>query len=363
MLWCYFSLVSKLIHPESAPAYNGIITAMKPMPNFLFIGGMREDYCITADRRVISGQLGGNAVYSAVGARIWTDNVAILSRIGIDYPSNWLHELQQVGIDVSAIKILAEPQQSITFYAYASLEQRIDTNPMKHFAEIDEPMPKKLIGYKNSTPGQDSRTELIPLSIRPGDLELLNKPCLAAHLAPAEFLTHSTVPYALRKQQVETLTLDPSVRYMTPDFKLDLPKLMQGIDAFLPSEMEARSFFAPTSPDIWRMADQFADMGCRYVVIKLGAKGQALLDATHEKRWEIPAYPAKVRDVTGAGDSFCGGFLVGLVQTGDPLEATLWGNISASLTVEGTGALYALDRTPGLAHARLKSLRTTVKRK
>ncbi|MGD2162474.1 MAG: hypothetical protein PVG04_05240, partial [Anaerolineales bacterium] len=104
------------------------------MPNFLFIGGMREDYCITADRRVISGQLGGNAVYSAVGARIWTDNVAILSRIGIDYPSNWLHEVQQVGIDVSAIKILAEPQQSITFYAYASLEQRIDTNPMKHFA-------------------------------------------------------------------------------------------------------------------------------------------------------------------------------------------------------------------------------------
>jgi ribokinase len=50
-----------------------------------------------------------------------------------------------------------------------------------------------------------------------------------------------------------------------------------------------------------------------------------------------------VVDVTGAGDSFGGGFAVGLRQTGDPLRAVLMGTVSASFVVEGWGALYGLD--------------------
>jgi ribokinase len=75
----------------------------------------------------------------------------------------------------------------------------------------------------------------------------------------------------------------------------------------------------------------------------------------------VPAYPAKVRDVTGAGDAYCGGFLAGLVQTHAPLEAALRGTVSASLVIEGVGAMYALDSTPGLAEARLQSLRDLVR--
>jgi ribokinase len=69
-----------------------------------------------------------------------------------------------------------------------------------------------------------------------------------------------------------------------------------------------------------------------------------------------------VRDVTGAGDAYCGGFMVGLSETGDPVEAALRGAISASITVEGIGATYALGTTPGLAEARLRSLRDSVRR-
>jgi ribokinase len=69
-----------------------------------------------------------------------------------------------------------------------------------------------------------------------------------------------------------------------------------------------------------------------------------------------------VRDVTGAGDSFCGGFVVGLSQTGDLVESALMGSVSASLTIEGSGALYALGAAPGLKEARLEYLRGGVKR-
>jgi ribokinase len=335
---------------------------MKTVSKFLFIGGLREDYCITPDQRVITGSLGGNAVYSAVGARIWTDSVGIVSRVGNNFPQRWLEQLENAGISTRWVKVLGDHHPSITFYAYLSPEERVDTNPIAHFARIGEPMPKELVGYTNSTAGQASRSEFFALSVRPSDLKESAQSALGAHLAPAEFLTHSTIPYTLKSAGVRVLTLDPSIRYMNPDFKLDLPKLIHGIDAFMPSEMEARRFFAPNPPGIWEMAKRFGEMGCRFVVIKLGARGQIVLDSSTDKRWEIPAYPTSIRDVTGAGDSYCGGFLIGLAETGDPVEAALWGTISASLTVEGTGALYALERTPGLARARLKTLRANTRR-
>jgi ribokinase len=81
-----------------------------------------------------------------------------------------------------------------------------------------------------------------------------------------------------------------------------------------------------------------------------------LYDATTKKRWEIPAYASRLEDLTGAGDSFCGGFLAGYQKTLDPLRAALYGNISASLTIEGSGAFHALQALPGLAQARLDAL-------
>jgi hypothetical protein len=53
---------------------------------------------------------------------------------------------------------------------------------------------------------------------------------------------------------------------------------------------------------------------------------------------------------------------VGLHRTGDPLEAALMGCVSASLVIEGTGALFALDALPDLPQARLQWLRQSVGR-
>jgi sugar/nucleoside kinase (ribokinase family) len=52
----------------------------------------------------------------------------------------------------------------------------------------------------------------------------------------------------------------------------------------------------------------------------------------------VPAVSPRCVDPTGAGDAFCGGFLTGLIETGDPVEAALRGAVSASFAVEGCGA-------------------------
>jgi len=328
---------------------------------YIFVGGMREDYFITHDGRVYLDILGGNAIYSAVGARLWSDSVGIVSRIGSNYPAQWIESLQDAGFDTQGIVQLPQPQDTRTFYAYTSEETRVDTNPAAHFLRVGQPLPKKLLDYRSSTEGQDDRKEFDPLAIRPDDLLASIKNARAVHLSPAHYLSHTTIPLRLREWNVPLVTIDPSTRYMDPTFRTEVAVIIRDLNAFLPSLMEASAFFRPAEPSIWEMAEAFGEMGCRIVVIKCGAEGQYVWDQVSRQRRHIPAYPVKIIDVTGAGDSYCGGFLVGLAETGDPVEAALHGAISSSITVEGIGPFYALDTLPGLTKARLDSLRPSVR--
>lgn len=330
-------------------------------PKYLFLGGIREDYCITHTGRAISGTLGGNAVYSAVGARIWSDSVGILGRIGSNFDRLKLERIEQAGIDISKVNMLDQPLSTVTFYAYLSPEDRVDVNPALHYRQINKPMPKALLGYRSSTDGQGDRHHISPLTIRPSDVPQSLHNLQAVHLAPADYLSHVTIPPCFQCNHIHWISIDPSIRYMSPDFKSDLPSLLQGIDIFLPSELEARGFFSQRIRDTWEIAEAFSEMGPRFVVIKQGKRGQALWDRDSKRRWLIPAYPSKIRDVTGAGDAYCGGFLVGLNETQDPVEASLRGSVSSSLVVEGSGALHALGATPGLTQARLFALRSRLR--
>ncbi len=324
---------------------------------YLIIGGLREDYCITHDGQARSGVLGGNAVYAATGAALWSDSVGLLGRVGSNFPSMWLGEIAASGLDTSGVKVLPDSQDTRTFYAYLSLEERVDTNPNLHYQRAGLPIPKPLIDYVSSTEGQRSKDRFGPLALRPKDLPDSSGEAVATHLAPGDYLTHSIVPARLRELGVGMVTVDPSTRYMEPEFRKELPDLLKGLAAFLPSEAEATSYFQPRPPDLWEMAESLAEMGCPIIGIKRGGAGVYLWDKVNHRRLHIPAYPSRVVDVTGAGDAFCGGFLVGLSETKDVLEAGLRGSVSASLAIEGAGALYAMGAAPGLAQARLDALR------
>ncbi|MFQ5923045.1 MAG: carbohydrate kinase family protein [Anaerolineales bacterium] len=324
---------------------------------YLIIGGLREDYCITHGGQARSGVLGGNAAYAAGGAALWSESVGLVGRVGSNFPSKWLEEIARAGLDISGITVLPDPQDTRTFYAYLSLEDRVDTSPNLHYQRAGLPLPKALVGYVSSTEGQWSKDRFGPLAIRPEDLPDFAGTTVAAHLAPGDYLTHSIVPARLRELGISSVTVDPSVRYMEPDFRRELPGLLKGLAAFLPSESEIRSYFQPRPPDLWEMAEGLSELGCPIVGIKRGGAGLYLWDQENRQRWHIPAYPARVVDVTGAGDAFCGGFVVGLSETEDVLEAGLRGSVSASLAIEGVGALYAIGAAPGLPQARLEALR------
>jgi cytidine kinase len=333
-----------------------------PSLTYILAGQLCRDFVLFPDGKALLDIPGGNLIYTGVGLAVWQPEVmpGLVARVGEDYPRAWLERLAKLGFDIRGIRILPEALDVRSFYVYADRARRLSEDPVAHFGRIGKPVPKELLNYRIKQAGFDSRTRLGTTSLRQADIPVDYLNASAVHLCPVDYLTHTLLPAVLRQAGVTTVTLDPSAGSMTPTFWDDIPAMLTGLTAFLPSEKEMRSLFHGRSSDLWEMAEAVGAYGCEFVVIKRGESGQYLYDSTTKAHWEISAYPSRLADPTGAGDAFCGGFLYGYRKTYDPLQAVLYGSISASLVVEGSGPYYALDAVPGLAQARLEALRETV---
>ncbi|NJD60005.1 MAG: carbohydrate kinase family protein [Anaerolineae bacterium] len=337
---------------------------MAPSVKYILAGQLRRDFALIPNGKALIDILGGNVIYAAAGFGVWepASLAGVVARVGEDFPSDWLEDIRKRGFDTRGIHVLPEAIDLRSFYVYGIGYTRLNEDPAAHFTRLQQPFPKALLNYSRPGTSYDSRTRLMQTSLRQSDIPPDFLDATAAHLCPIDFLTHMLLPAVLRQNGFTTVTLDPSAGTMSPTFWDDVPALVTGLTAFLPNEDEMRKLFHGRSTDLWQMMEAIAGYGCEIVVVKRGESGQYLYDRATNARWEVPAYPARVTDPTGAGDAYCGGFLAGYRQTYEPLQAALYGNISASLTVEGSGAFYALDALPGLAHGRLEALKAGIRK-
>ena len=132
--------------------------------------------------------------------------------------------------------------------------------------------------------------------------------------------------------------------------KLDaLKRLLRRVDVFVLNESEAKDLAEESNPI--RAARKILEMGPTRVVVKLGEYGAMLLG--DGEIFRLPAFPVEsVCDPTGAGDSFAGGLVGYLAQTGDlSLEGMhrglLTGAVAASFAVErfSVDRLAEIDRS------------------
>ncbi len=334
-----------------------------PPPQDIFVGQLRREYFISTDNKPVLDVPGGNALYAAVGHKLWEPDrqPGLLAQVGEDYPQSWLNDFTQRHINTEGVTILPGAVDVRSFYTYLDKSTRVEDDPIPHFIRLGLPFPKALLGYEKKGHELDSRTKTGPATLRQKDIPKKYLMATAAHLCPVDYLTHNLLPAVFRQAGFTTITLDPASGYMDANFWADIPALVTGLTAFIPAEKDLRRLFRGHSADLWEMAAELAHYGCEMIVIKRGERGQLLYDAGGDKRWEIPAYPARLHNPTGAGDAFCGGFLAGYRRTFDPVQAVLHGNVAASLVVEGTAPFYALDALPGLAEARLEFLGQSVR--
>jgi sugar/nucleoside kinase (ribokinase family) len=333
-------------------------------PRYLVAGVLRRQYSLLSNGEAILDAPGGNLLYTAAGIKLWEPDTqpGLIARVGEDYPRAWIQQFADRGTDVRGVHILPEAVDLRYFTAFTDQGIRHLDDPVSHFARRDLPFPRALLGYTNPIPRLDSRTNLTTTSLRQADIPDDFLDATAAHLCPVDYLTHSMLPAVLRQAEFTTITVDPSPAYMNPTFWDHIPALINGLTAFMPSEEEARHLFQGRSEDLWEMAEALAAYGCEIIVVKRGQAGQLVYDGASRQRYEVPAYDSNMVDPLGAGDAFCGGFLAGYRRNYDPVEAALHGSISASMTVEGSDPFYALGALPGLAAARLESLRHAVHR-
>lgn len=328
-------------------------------PRDLFVGRLERDFFITEEGQTLLDVPGGNALYSAVGYRVWERDLkpGLLARVGENYPQAWLNQLRSRGVDVQGVKILAHSLDARRFYSLEEDGRSGLEHPMAHFSRVGNELPSALIGYEPPEGESLNRRNLSEVSLRQEDLPRPYLAATAAHLSPVDFLTHHLLPSVFRQAGFTTVTLDPCSKYMDPNFFPDIPALVTGLTAFLPGEVDLRSLYKRRKADLWEMAAEIASFGCSLVVIRGSEGGQLLYIRESGQRWKVPAYPGRSVKLVGDRDAFCGGFLAGYRKTFDPLEAVLHGSVSASLVREGLDPFYALEAMERLPEARLNFLR------
>lgn len=112
---------------------------------------------------------------------------------------------------------------------------------------------------------------------------------------------------------------------------------MPYIDIFMPSIDEAEKIAGKTDPT--EIADVFFERGVKSVVIKLGKHGCYIRESKNAKEYVLPTYSEVKRvDTTGAGDSFCSGFLAAYAKGKSFYECADFGNATGTHCVMAKGA-------------------------
>ncbi|MFN8383680.1 MAG: carbohydrate kinase family protein [Anaerolineales bacterium] len=328
-------------------------------PNFIIAGRLHREYILPPLGNPLLDSPGGNLLYAAGGLAVWDSSAGLIARVGEDYPHQWLRDFEKLGFDVRGIHTIHEEKNidMRSFIAYSENNERSYSNAVSHFARRQMTFPKALLGYQpiddtTKDPRESDVASPAALDV-PKDFRDVHH----VHICPFDFVSQSQMVNLFKGGSNQTVSLDPASSYMKPRFWRDLRVVLQGVTIFHPSEEELRSLFWGETNDLWEMAHKVSEHGPQIVVIKRGALGQLVYDVAGNHRYEVPAYQSRIADPTGAGDAFCGGFLAGFQKTNDPLMATLHGSVSASLKLEGSGPFYPLDVLPGLAAARLHSLK------
>ena len=325
-------------------------------PTLLFAGRLNREYILPITGVPILDRAGGSPLYAAGAAAIWGKEIALLARVGEDYPHQWLHNFAKRGINTKGVQIVPGSLDLRSFRAYNNKREFSNTNPVRHFAQRELTFPKALLGYRPFEKREENNYEHHPATPLKTEIPHEYLQTKAIHISPLDFKSQGQLLTAFRVASVKITTLDPSPQYMNINRRQDLHFFLDGLTAFMPSEEELRQLFWGETHDLWEMAEELGEFGCHFIIVKRGKEGQLLYDVDAKKRWKLPAYVSRVADPTGAGDAFCGGFLAGIQQSEDPLRAAAHGNVSASLSMEGSGPFYPTEVLPGLAKARLDAL-------
>ncbi len=194
------------------------------------------------------------------------------------------------------------------------------------------------------------------------------KPDLPPAFRTSPFLFLGNIDPVLQLDVVRQMAQRPRwIALDTMNFWIDgartaLLEVLKEIDILLVNEAEARSLTGERN--LLRVYAKIRDLGPRILVIKRGEYGMLLF--TPEGFFAAPAFPLEeVKDPTGAGDTFAGGFLghlaaAGTLDLASMKRAALAGTVMASFAVQDFGTERVQALKDGEYDSRVEAFRTMI---
>lgn len=253
--------------------------------------------------------LGGSATYFSVAASYFT-NVELIAVIGEDFPDTHLAFLKSRHIDVAGLE--KRPGQTFRWkgeYSYQLNEAHTLDTRLNVFETF---RPRIAAQYRS-----------------PGMLFLGN-------IDPELQLD------VLNQVQRPSIVACDTMNFWIEGKREALCRVLEKVDILIINDGEAR--LLGQDSNLVQVAKTILARGPKHLIIKRGEYGVLMFN---EKRvFGAPAFPLEqVKDPTGAGDTFAGGFMGYLSATGNLSEAAvrqaiIFGSVMASFTVEA----FSLDR-------------------
>ncbi len=262
--------------------------------------------------------VGGAATYISIAASYFNNDINLVSVVGDDFPNADLNDLKKRGVDLSGLQIKKGEKSFFWSGKYHDNMNKRDTlvTDLNVLADFDPVLPE---AYKKS------------------DYVMLG------NLTPA-----------VQKRVLDQMKKRPKLVAMdTMNFWMDiamdeLKTVIKRVDILTINDEEARQLSGKYS--LVAAAKEIFTMGPKFLVIKKGEHGALLF--YKDEIFYAPAMPLEtVYDPTGAGDTFAGGFMGYMAQSGrasfaNMKRAMIYGSALASFCVEqfGTEAIKPLDK-------------------
>lgn len=249
----------------------------------------------------VTDALGGSAVYGALAASYFTKAFTV-GVVGTDFPKEHIDLLIKHGIVVDGLEI----KEGNTFrwagkYETWNLAQTLETQ-LNVFGDFNPVLPESCHICKSLLLG----------NIHPDlQLSVLNQ------IKSYDFVGADTMNYWINGARDR------------------LDEVIKRVDIVFMNEDELKSYAGEKS--VYLAAEVVLNKGPKLVVLKRGEYGSTLIGES--LLFFCPAYPiVEVKDPTGAGDSFAGGFMGYLAKVGEMTShnlkmACIYGTVMAALNV------------------------------
>jgi sugar/nucleoside kinase (ribokinase family) len=251
--------------------------------------------------------LGGSAVHFALAASFFTE-VHVVGSVGADFGESQLEVLRSRGVRVDAI----EKVSGQTFFWRGHYEADLN------IAHTDDTQLGVFADFEPKLSEEAKRADALFLGNIQPDLQ-----------------------QRVRSQCAPRFAALDSMNLWIETTRESLLVAIREVDCVLLNDAEIRML--TEEPNLARAARALMELGPRIVIAKRGEYGAVLF--TRERFFAVPGFLLDdVRDPTGAGDSFAGGFLGYLDMQGTerPSDAVLrravaYGTVLASFNVEEFG--------------------------